>query len=418
MKLAIIADDFTGANDTGVQFSKKGLSTVVTTNLTSVSGKIFENDVVVFDTESRFDEKDIAYQKVFDIAKLIKNAGTELVYKKLDSTFRGNIGAEISGCMDGLGMDFAIVIPALPSNGRQTIDGNVILHGQKLDETEIANDPKTPVKKAYIPNIIADQSNKTIEVVRKGASHYETNKLVKAIESFRNSDVNIVVIDAETDEDLKILSEMLVLLRNKFLMVGTAGLAEYITQAYQLKEIKAVLSVIGSVSDVTRRQITYAQERNNLKIMDMTVQDMFDEEKKEVMISACIQYLKAGEHVVIRTAREQKDIQAANEYAKKEGMTTYEISDYIAKTLGEVTGVLLSEASQYLSGVFITGGDTLIKIANQLKIEGMTITEEVLPAIPAGRFIHNRYNNIDIVTKAGAFGNDETFNYILEYLGR
>lgn len=76
----------------------------------------------------------------------------------------------------------------------------------------------------------------------------------------------------------------------------------------------------------------------------------------------------------------------------------------------------MNEASQYLSGVFITGGDTLIKIANELKVEGMVISEEVLPAIPLGKFIHNKYNDINIVTKAGAFGSEDAFSNILDYL--
>jgi uncharacterized protein YgbK (DUF1537 family) len=50
-KIAVIADDLTGANDTGVQFAKQGLSTVVLMGTGHSVGAI-EADVVVVDTNS------------------------------------------------------------------------------------------------------------------------------------------------------------------------------------------------------------------------------------------------------------------------------------------------------------------------------------------------------------------------------
>ncbi len=47
------------------------------------------------------------------------------------------------------------IVPALPSNERITKNGNVYVKGQLLAETEVAEDPKTPVKESYIPAIIS-----------------------------------------------------------------------------------------------------------------------------------------------------------------------------------------------------------------------------------------------------------------------
>lgn len=416
MKLAVIADDFTGSNDTGVQFAKKGLTTVVTTNMKAVSKKLFANDVVVFDTESRFDQQKIAYDKVYAITKKIDESGIDLVYKKLDSTFRGNIGAEISACMDGMRCDFAVIIPALPSAKRQTIDGNVVVHGKLLNKTEAVNDPKTPVTKAYIPDIISEQYNGTIETIRKRDGNYEESMLVKQLEQYRSKGVNIVVIDATTEQDVKMLARVITHIKERFLIVGTAGLAEYITDVYKLKESKPVLSIVGSVSDITRRQIDFVKSRDNITIIDFTIEKMYNAKQKKKIIEEIIYSIKDGESVIIRTAKQYKDIELAILFAEKVGMNSRDVSDYIARTLGEITEEVLKATSHDLCGVFITGGDTLIKITNQLHVEGMVILEEVLPAIALGRFIHDKYNNVNIVTKAGAFGNDETFNNILDYL--
>ena len=49
MKLAIIADDLTGANDSGVQLARHGLKTTVLFDMDEKSVKNYE--AVVFDTD-------------------------------------------------------------------------------------------------------------------------------------------------------------------------------------------------------------------------------------------------------------------------------------------------------------------------------------------------------------------------------
>ncbi|HPT13135.1 MAG TPA: four-carbon acid sugar kinase family protein, partial [Bacteroidales bacterium] len=56
-KILIIADDLTGAVDTGVQFRKKKLKTLVVTGSENIGRNFRVADVVVVDTESRFDDK-------------------------------------------------------------------------------------------------------------------------------------------------------------------------------------------------------------------------------------------------------------------------------------------------------------------------------------------------------------------------
>ena len=56
-KLAVIADDLTGANDTGVQFSKFGLKTMVYFDSSEPAFVSEDSDVVVFDTNSRLSRK-------------------------------------------------------------------------------------------------------------------------------------------------------------------------------------------------------------------------------------------------------------------------------------------------------------------------------------------------------------------------
>jgi uncharacterized protein YgbK (DUF1537 family) len=155
-KIAVIADDLTGANDTGVQFAKQGLATVVLLNAGNLSSGA-ASDVVVIDTGSRALPAAEARARAAEAARLVKSGGIGTVYKKIDSTLRGNLGVEIDAIMDGCGLALAVVAPAFPQNGRLTVGGLHLLNGVPLEASEIARDPKMPVCESSLPALLAGQ---------------------------------------------------------------------------------------------------------------------------------------------------------------------------------------------------------------------------------------------------------------------
>ena len=101
VKLLMIADDFTGALDTGVQFAKRGISTQIFTKQKLCEKDIKEDtEVLVVDTESRPMTRDDAYRAVYDLACWAVRHGVEIIFKKTDSALRGNIGAELQAVLD------------------------------------------------------------------------------------------------------------------------------------------------------------------------------------------------------------------------------------------------------------------------------------------------------------------------------
>ena len=60
--------------------------------------------------------------------------------------------------MAAQGCRMTVVAPAYPAAGRHTRDGRCYVHGVPLNQTEFASDPKTPVSRAEISEIIAMQS--------------------------------------------------------------------------------------------------------------------------------------------------------------------------------------------------------------------------------------------------------------------
>ena len=126
IRLGLVADDLTGSNDTGVQFAKQGLDTLVILELAGAEAAIAgaaEYDVFVINTDSRADDPATARSKARQGARILLDAGIEYIYKKIDSTLRGNLGAELEGVMDAAGAKAAFFIPALPALGRTTVGG-------------------------------------------------------------------------------------------------------------------------------------------------------------------------------------------------------------------------------------------------------------------------------------------------------
>jgi len=417
-KLMIVADDLTGANDTGVQFSKRHLRSIVITNKDYINKSLNDCDVVVVDTESRFDDKDTAYKKTYEIGKIAKEKNVKYIYKKIDSTLRGNIGAEISGLMDSLEIQHTFIVPALPSYGRITKNGNVYVNGVLLSETEIAEDPKTPVRESYIPDVISHQSDKTIGVIDYDDVLSGKPKLIQKLQQHIKNGIQMIVIDAKDEGDLDLIASAITSLKEKVLFAGTSGLAEHLSQYIDIKKgKKSNIIIAGSVSEVTRKQIDYAKKKLALTLIDVEIEKLFSKEQyqeKNRIIDIIKESSRKGENIIIRTASSKAIVAKSFEQGQKYGLNKFKVSETIASFLGEIARYIIQEIS--INGILFTGGDTAIKAAQRLNISGTILHDEILPGIPYGYFVEEQYKNIIIVSKAGGFGNEDTIFQVLDFL--
>jgi hypothetical protein len=128
----IIADDLTGATDTGVQFAKQGYKThvVIVSKASSRSladsGRLSENvDVLALDTETRETDKETARMRISSVLKGMSLRDDDLVYKKVDSTLRGNIGIELEESLNVLNKDGCLFTPSFPPTQRITVESTM-----------------------------------------------------------------------------------------------------------------------------------------------------------------------------------------------------------------------------------------------------------------------------------------------------
>ena len=199
-KFIVIADDFTGSNDCGVQFKNKGLSTITILNKDDL--ELYKSyDVVVIDTETRNMNENDAYITIEDIGKYLKFYFNDYnIFKKIDSTLRGNIESEIRALDKALEPDLIAFIPAYPKNNRTMYKGIQYINEVPIDKTDMVNDPKHPVITSNIIELLNCKSNMgfthvSLEVIRNE----------DILEAIKTSKSNKFSFDAVVDNDIDII---------------------------------------------------------------------------------------------------------------------------------------------------------------------------------------------------------------------
>lgn len=422
MKLLIIADDLTGANDTGVQFAKRGLKTVVVIDpFQDELERMTEGGVSVFNTDSRSLPPQESYDKMLRLTEMIKQMrGPVIIYKKIDSTLRGNVGVELDAMMDAGEFDLAVFAPAYPDNGRQTIGGYHLLHNVPLERTEIARDPKSPVHESHIPSLLRKQVKHQVGQIELKTIFKGTDKVAEALREQMNQGSKIMICDAFSNDDLTVIIQAVRQLDKKVLWVGSAGLANglagYIAgEQSAVSDAKGspspVLIVAGSVSAVTRKQIKQLQSSiPDIELVVARPADLANPAVRSGEINRisglCAEAIRNGKDAVVTTDLSEEANQNVRILIRETGMTAVEAGNLIAASLGQAAAAAVQSSDP--AGVVLTGGDIAAAACRELGVLALAIVGEVEEGIPVSTLIGGPKHGIPVVTKAGAFGNEES----------
>ncbi len=386
MLIAVIADDLTGAADTGVQLVGSGYRTAV---FFRPSGVFDDLDAVAFDADSRAMPAGFAAKRVLEAARAAREA--RLVYKKLDSTLRGNVAAELAAALGGAGRDAAVVAPAFPAAGRTTAGGTQLAGGVPVDETEMGDDPNTPAREAHLPTLLADAFS-SVGLLSTG-DLADPERVRQALE------VNeCVVADADSDSDLEALVRG-VPDPARVLWAGSAGLARALGSVYpgprggekgaEREPARPVLVVIGSLSGVAREQLRRLVEEYGEVAVPARTGGL------EGTLAAAREALAGGACAAVHSPEERS---ASGESA--------------LRTLAEVAARL----EGLFEGLVLTGGATAVGVARRLGATGIRLEGEVEAGVPIGTLAGAR--PYPVVTKAGGFGGEGTLVGAVEALAQ
>ena len=235
-KLAVIADDLSGAGDSGLQFAKRGLRTVVLIDPSAAAdlARDEQPDVVVLDTDSRQVPSAEAGRRVRDAAWAVRRLGAPIVYKKIDSTLRGNLGAELATLLDVFPGAGAIVAPAYPAAGRSVVGGRLLVRGVELAASEFARDPIWPMTDSRAAMAVRRQSWLRVGEILLEVVRWRSGGVLAGVEEHYGAGRPICVADAETVADLACIARAIALRPGRLIGVGSAGLAEEYAEAFGL----------------------------------------------------------------------------------------------------------------------------------------------------------------------------------------
>ncbi|MDT8858911.1 four-carbon acid sugar kinase family protein [Alkalihalobacillus sp. MEB130] len=426
MKIALIADDLTGANDTGVQFARSGLKTSVLMQREDVS--LSDLDVVVMDTDSRSVSSADAYDRVRRASEFLNRFSFDLIYKKVDSTMRGNVGRELDAVYDVFQPDFVLMAPAYPKNQRKVRDGNLYVGQKLLHETEIAHDPKTPVNESFIPDILSKGTKRKMGVITNGDLAQGKDFIKEKLALYYDENIPYIVFDSTTEEDLAQIVECVKETPFHVVWSGSAGLANYLTSCgqrknhvfnvEQLDQEKSILMVIGSVNIHSRQQLERVlKEPSTIGIKLSSHLVVRDEKSLNNEMARVLrrveEAIQQNLNIVLFSSGDKEEIHLANHSGSEYGLTPKMVSDQISHTLGLLTAKIVSEFQ--IRRLFLTGGDTAKKACISMGVPDFRLIDEVEIGIPIGKLVC-KGETILTITKAGGFGSQDALVQSLRIL--
>ena len=402
IRLVIIADDFTGALDTGVQLAKQGVPTRVTTDRDADLSEAGAGcDVLVVDSETRHLPPQEAYRIVYDLTARARALSIPHIMKKTDSALRGNIGAELSAVLDASGASFLPFFPALPEMGRVTAGGIHYINGTPVAQSPFGLDPFEPVRSSSVPEIIAGQTELPVSVTGEG-------------QAFSVRDARgIAVFDAESQETLARAAGLLAENGALSVMAGCAGLGGTLKDILSLTGSrpempplsKGLLMLCGSVNPITRSQLRQADRAGfahiHLSPEEKLTEGFFGTEAGEARIAGFRQALAGNPFLIIDANDEAQDNGPTRVYAQAHGLTTDDLRVRISGALGDIMKQLMK--GKIPGSLLITGGDTLMECMKRLGVSQMEPIGELSAGVVYSRFSYHQ-SDYCVISKSGGFG--------------
>lgn len=431
VKLLILADDFTGALDTGVQFSGKGIRTQVV-----VSGHWVEPDsdcdVMVIDVETRHVPKEKAYEIVNDVCQRAVKYGICCFYKKTDSALRGNVGSELQAAADAVFGKNIVFVPAFPAMRRITVDGVHYIDGIPVKESVFGQDPFEPVMYDRVDELLratgyrggvigvskAERKLQTAEDWKTQASEERRQKAAEAAKQ------QLFLYDAETDADLDEIAEAVSKKSDIPILAGCAGFAAKLPELLKLPVKKSgdvklkenLVFLCGSVNPITKSQIVYGEKMGIPRI------HLKPEEKLEISywdqpegLGKIRQLAKDGMQHIIIDSNDEEGHNDTMEYAAKKGYAIEDVRVRISETLGYLLKKLIDAG---MEGTYlITGGDTLIGFMKAIGVSELEPVNEIRPGCVLTSLNYQDKKHY-VITKSGGFGQERLIEQLTRILAQ
>jgi uncharacterized protein YgbK (DUF1537 family) len=291
-------------------------------------------------------------------------AAARTYFKKIDSTLRGPIGAEVGALIGATGAPGAVVAPAFPSQRRLVVDRILTVDGRPVADTPVARDPDFPASRpagsSSVVDLLRPQLDRPVAWIPLAEVRAGAAALAARLDRLAGA---VMIADAETDADLDVLVDATLTRDPAPLLVGSAGLAHALARSLGLLVERVTLPaglkwlvVVGSRNPASRAQAEQAR--------------------------------RAGLRVLASPDGAEDD---------REG---------VARRLAQqAVETLRNESFDLLA---VTGGDTALAVCRALGVTTIDVDGPPAPGLALGR-IRRQGAPRRLLTKAGGFGQPDVF---------
>ena len=183
--------------------------------------------------------------------------------------------------------------------------------------------------------------------------------------------------------------------------------------------INKIVAMDNKAAEGNERQAEWFAKETGVRheVVQVPVSDILFGEKSEMeSIEQAVALLHQGKDVLLITEAtwSRVKLDASNEAGKRVGMDAIIVSQKVQQMLGSIAKAVLKRTTIF--GLFLSGGDTAIGVFEEIGATGSQILGEVLVGIPLMRLSGGEFDGMKVITKAGAFGNEDAISFCLRKL--
>lgn len=386
--LLVIADDLSGAADCAAGFARH----VPTEVLLSQRADHRAQPVTALDLDTRrlpADQAAHLNRAVIDGSTFASHA----LYKKVDSTLRGNLVSEVAAL---LGRGMALVAPAFPAMGRTTVGSVQYVDGVAVNECDVWRNEGL----SGTADLLERFSSEGLRCAALGLEQLRGAGLAEWLAQHLRAGTQVLICDAQLDADLRALALASVEHADQLFWVGSAGLAQQLPAALGLapriapalpEAAQPVLTVVGSMSRHSQAQAELLAERSGQHWQRIEPQLLLaadTADQRDALGARLAAQVASGKDLLI--SLEQRDRDPAQ-----------------AALLGAPLARLLLPAIAQAGALIATGGETARALLTAAAIDSLQLHGELAPGVVLSSAPWQG-RELAIVTKAGGFGQPDT----------
>ena len=404
LKIGCVADDFTGASDIASFMRGRGLETILCSGIPDTNAGLDRCDVVVIALKTRSIPAEAAVKECMAAFEYLNSMGVQQLYFKycstFDSTMQGNIGPVLDAALEKFGLEYTLLCPALPVNGRTVKDGKLFVNGIPLHETHMKDHPLNPMWDCDISVLMREQSRYPCFAISVGDMLRGREYVAEKMAAFRKSSKHFYIVPDYYDDahaeliysifgDLKLLSGGSGLMGNRLLGAESAHETVDVPEASG-----KTLLLAGSCSKMTLEQISEYKKTGNTmikiypdKVLDGS-QDADSVWREAENIDRALIYSSDTAEAISAIAKDKRE-----EAAKR-----------IEKLMAELAERAIQAGYKQ---IIVAGGETSGAVTERIGLKSYLIGESIAAGVPI--MVPTEHAEIRLVLKSGNFGKADFF---------